>query len=280
MESFPKFEAHLDVILIAAVWCGAYWLAFSRVAVRLNQNPRPTKVQLISHICAVTTFVVGSVWPIHDVSEKSLYFVHMAQHMAFINLMSLFVVLSLPTWLARWLILRKFVLPIVRQSTRFITATILFNLLIIFFHWPTIVTVTLENGFLHFLAHFVMVLCFVVIWMVVISPSPEIRTPTPIMQMIFLFLQSVIPTLPASFLTFGTEPLYKVYVDLPKLYNLSALDDQRIAGLVMKLGGGLLIWALIAIVFFRWSSSEKAREVRYSASKDNKLDQEIQFSVK
>ncbi len=271
MEQFPKFEAHLDVILIAAIWCGFYWLAFSRVAPRLNQANKPTKVQLYSHICAVITFVVGSIWPVHDVSEKSLYFVHMAQHMAFINLMSLFIVLSVPTWLARWLILRKFVLPVVRRSTRFIAATVLFNLLIIFFHWPTVVTATLENGLLHFLAHFVMVLCFVVIWMVIISPAPEIRTPTPLMQMIFLFLQSVIPTLPAAFLTFGSDPLYKVYVDLPKLYSLSALDDQRIAGLVMKLGGGLLLWGVIAVVFFRWSSSEKARELRYKASKPNKL---------
>jgi len=271
MESFPQFEAHLDVVLIAALWCGAYWLAFSRIAPRLNQPTRPSRVQLAAHICAVLTFITGSVWPIHDVSEKSLYFVHMAQHMAFINLMSLFVVLSLPTWLARWMLLRKFVLPLVRKSTRFLTATVLFNLLIVIFHWPAVVTVTLESGFLHFLAHFVMVLCFVVIWMVIISPAPEIRTPTPIMQMIFLFLQSVIPTLPASFLTFGTEPLYKVYVDLPKLFNLSALDDQRIAGLIMKIGGGLLIWAVIAVVFFRWSSSEKARELRYVASKENKL---------
>ena len=275
MNSFPRFEAHIDVFLIAAIWCGAYWVAFSRTAPRLGQPRRPTNVQLISHVCAVVTFVTGSIWPIHDVSEKSLYFVHMAQHIAFINLMSLFIVMSIPTWLARWLLTRRFVLPIVKRASRFIMATLLFNLLIVFFHWPLIVTVTLENGLLHFLAHFVMVICFVVIWMVIVSPAPEIRTPTPIMQMVFLFLQSVIPTIPASFLTFGTKPLYKVYEDLPKLYSLDALEDQRIAGLVMKLGGGLLIWGMIAVVFFNWSSSEKARELRYAASKDNKLIQDI-----
>lgn len=271
MGLLPAFDAHIDVWLIASIWCGAYWVAFNRVAPRLSQSTRPTNLQLTSHICAVITFMAGSLWPVHDVSEKSLYFVHMAQHLAFINLMSLFIVMSVPSWLARWILVRKYVLPVIRFSTRFLPATILFNVLIVFFHWPTIVTLTLNNGLLHFLAHLTMVLCFVVIWMVIVSPAPEIRRSTPIIQMIFLFLQSVIPTIPASFLTFGSQPLYKVYVDLPKMFSLDALEDQRIAGIVMKLGGGLLLWAVIAVVFFQWSSSENKRELRARESIGNKL---------
>lgn len=274
MDSFPSFEAHFDVWIIASIWCGAYWVAFARIAPRLSQPTKPTTVQLLSHIAAITTFLTGSLWPVHDVSEKSLYFVHMAQHLAFINLMSLFIVMSVPSWLARWILVRKWVLPVVRKATRFLMATILFNALIVFFHWPVIVTLTLNNGLIHFLAHFVMVICFVVIWMVIVSPAPEIRRPTPIIQMIFLFLQSVIPTIPASFLTFGSTPLYKVYVDLPKLFSLTALEDQRIAGLVMKLGGGLLLWGVIAVIFFQWSSSEGKRELRYRRSIGNKLKAE------
>ncbi|MFN8016061.1 MAG: cytochrome c oxidase assembly protein [Acidimicrobiia bacterium] len=271
MNSLPPFEAHADVFIISFIWCGAYWAAFSRLAPRLKQSTKPSKVQLTAHICAVATFITGSIWPVHDVSEKSMYFVHMAQHLAFINLMSLFIVMSVPTWLARWIIVRKFVLPVVRKGSRFIYATLLFNLLIVFFHWPAVVTLTLENGLLHFLAHLTMVLSFAVIWMVIVSPAPEITRPTPIMQMIFLFLQSVIPTIPASFLTFGNKPLYKVYDNLPKLFSMDALEDQRVAGLIMKIGGGLLLWGVIAIVFFKWSSTESKREIRYRESQNNKL---------
>lgn len=271
MVEFPPFEAHIDVWLIAGLWCGAYWLAFVRVAPRLGRPTRPTTTQLSSHICAVLIFLIGSLWPVHDVSEQSLYLVHMVQHLAFINVMALFIVMSIPSWLARWILARRYILPVVRKATRFIPATILFNLLIVFFHWPAFVTLTVNNGFVHFLAHLVMVLSFVIIWMVIVSPAPEIRRPTPLIQMLFLFLQSVIPTIPASFLTFGTEPLYKVYVDLPKLFSLSALEDQRIAGLVMKLGSGLLIWGVIAVIFFQWSASENNRELRYRRAKGNRI---------
>ncbi|HMS24660.1 MAG TPA: cytochrome c oxidase assembly protein [Acidimicrobiia bacterium] len=271
MNQFPSFETHFDVWLIALIWSGAYWVAFVRIGARLGQPTRPTRVQLIAHCAAVLTFLGGSLWPVHDVAEKSLYFVHMAQHLAFINLMALFIVMSIPSWLARWILVRRGILPVVRVATRFLPATILFNVLIVVFHWPAFVTLTVNSGLIHFFAHLVMVLCFVVIWMVIVSPAPEIRRSTPIVQMIFLFLQSVIPTLPASFLTFGSRPLYKVYEDLPKLFSLSALEDQRIAGLVMKLGGGLLLWAVIAVIFFQWSTSETNRELRFRRQNANKL---------
>ena len=267
----PSFSAHIDVWLIAGIWCGAYWMAFARLAPRLGKPIKPSNWQLSAHICAVLTFLIGSLWPVHDVSEDSMYFVHMAQHLAFINVMALFIVMSVPSWLARWIIVRKHVLPVVRFATRFIPATILFNLLIVFFHWPAVVTLTIENGLIHFLAHLTMVISFVIIWMVIVSPAPEIRRPTPIVQMLFLFLQSVIPTIPASFLTFGSKPLYKIYVGLPKMFSMSALEDQRTAGLVMKLGSGLLIWGVIAVIFFRWSAWESRRELRYLRSKSNRM---------
>ncbi len=65
------------------------------------------------------------------------------------------------------------------------------------------------------------------------------------------------PTVPASFLTFGASPLYKFYEHVPHLFGLSTLDDQQIAGLIMKIGAGLLLWMVIAVVFFRWAAEEE-----------------------
>lgn len=271
MKNLPAFELHIDVFLIAAIWCLLYAVAFIRLAPKLGRDTRPTKFQLINHICAIITFVVGSTWPVHDVSEKSMYFVHMTQHLAFINLMAIFVIFSIPTWLARYILVRKYILGITRFCVRFLPATIIFNLLIVIFHWPAFVEATLNNGLLHFTAHFFMVVGFIIVWMVIVSPLPEIVRPTPIVMMIFLFLQSIVPTIPASFLTLGSKPLYKVYVDLPKMFGISAIDDQRIAGLIMKIGQGLLIWGMIAVIWFTWSIEERARELRFTAQKRNKL---------
>jgi putative membrane protein len=272
MRNLPDFEIHVDVYLIVGAWCLLYAMAFVRLAPRLGRSSRPTRFELSNHICALITFIVGSTWPVHDISEKSMYFVHMIQHLAFINLLAIFVIFSVPTWLARFIFVRKYLKTIMRFSTRFIPATIVFNLLIVFYHWPAFVEATLNSGLLHFLAHTTMVFGFIIVWFVVLSPVPEIARPSPIVQMIFLFLQSIVPTIPASFLTLGSEPLYKSYEKLPKMFSMSALEDQQAAGLIMKIGQGLLIWAMIAVIWFTWSISERSRELRFQSEKTNKLE--------
>ena len=77
---------------------------------------------------------------------------------------------------------------------------------------------------------------------------------TPPAQMMYLFVQSLAPTIPASFLTFGTTLLYPVYGTFPRIWGVSALDDQLIAGLMMKIGGGFILWGFIAMIFFRWAA--------------------------
>jgi putative membrane protein len=66
---------------------------------------------------------------------------------------------------------------------------------------------------------------------------------------------------PASFLTFASSPLYEGYVGKPRVWTgFDVVTDQRVAGLVMKLGGGLLLWGVIAVLFFRWNAQEERAE--------------------
>jgi putative membrane protein len=74
--------------------------------------------------------------------------------------------------------------------------------------------------------------------------------------MLYLFLQSVLPTVPASFLTFAERPIYHFYETVPHPW-IDALTDNRIAGLTMKLGGGALLWGIIAVLFFKWHAAEE-----------------------
>jgi cytochrome c oxidase assembly factor CtaG len=66
-----------------------------------------------------------------------------------------------------------------------------------------------------------------------------------------------LPTIPASFITFSTVAIYPVYGDAALTWGLTPLADQTIAGIVMKLGGGLIIWVTIAVIWFRWTSEER-----------------------
>jgi len=156
------------------------------------------------------------------------------------------------------LVLRpKILLRTVRRLTRFLPALLIFNVVLVFTHWPFMVNASLHSALVHFSLHAVLFLSSLIVWLPIVSPLPEVPRQPPVGQMLYLFAWSVVPTIPASFLTFGSSPLYKYYEHVPHLYGLTTLTDQQTAGLIMKIGAGLLLWGIIAVVFFRWASEEE-----------------------
>src|SRR4029077_10018207 len=216
---------------------------------------------------------VASDWPIHDVAERYLFSVHMVQHVAYSIVAAPLLLIGTPTWLARWLLSPRWLLATVRYLSRFIPATIVFNLVVIVTHTPIVVNAALEHALLHFGIHTLIFLSSLIVWMPLLSPLPEVPRLQPLGRMLFLFLQSVVPTVPASFLTFGDHPLYKFYETVPRLWGLSALDDMRFAGLIMKILVGFSLWITITIVFFRWYNAEESGSPARRVSRD--LDRDL-----
>jgi putative membrane protein len=138
-----------------------------------------------------------------------------------------------------------------------VVAVVVFNGVLLFTHWPAVVEASVSSEVVHFALHVLVVGSAVVMWWPVVSPLPEMPPISPPGQMLYLFVQSLAPTIPASFLTFGHQPLYQVYAGFPRIWGIDVLTDQLIAGLIMKLAGGLLLWGVIAAVFFRWASREQ-----------------------
>jgi putative membrane protein len=144
-----------------------------------------------------------------------------------------------------------------RFLTRPIVALIVFNGLLLFTHWPEVVEASVRSELTHFTLHVLLVGSAVLMWWPVMSPLVELPALTPPAQMMYLFAQSLAPTIPASFLTFGHTLLYPVYGTFPRIWGISALNDQLIAGLLMKLVGGFILWGFVATIFFRWHAREE-----------------------
>ncbi len=256
--AFPAFTPHPDVFLIVGLIVVGYVTALTRLGPDLAPagTPAATTFQKTCFGLGVFAIYLASAWPIHDLAEGYQYSIHMVQHLTYTMIAAPLLLLGTPAWLARWVLTPRWLFRSVRSMSRFVPAIVTFNLVIVITHWPAFVDLTLRSAVVHFLAHTVLLLSAFLIWMPIVSPLPEIPRLAPISRMVFLFLQTIVPTVPASFLTFGHHPLYRRYETLPKLWGLSALDDQLIAGLVMKIGAGLLLTALIAVIFFRWVATE------------------------
>ena len=74
-----------------------------------------------------------------------------------------------------------------------------------------------------------------------------------------MLLGVFLPTVPASFFTFSRFPIYGLYELAPRVYGIDAVTDQRVAGLLMKIGGGLILFTVMSVMFFRWHARERDR---------------------
>lgn len=256
--SLWQWHPHLDVWLLVAILVGGYLYAIRR----LGPSHAPGGGELVSRRQAICYFSgvvmlwIGADWPIHDVAEGYLFSVHMVQHMIFSFIAAPLLLMGTPAWLLRLALRPRWLLNAVRSLTRPLAAFLLFNAVIAVTHWPALVNQSVQSELLHFTLHSILFVASVLMWWPVVDPLPETRRLSQPGKMLYLFAQSILPTVPASFLTFGDHPIYSFYAHAPRLW-LDAVTDQRIAGLLMKLGGGLLLWAVIGVIFFRWHALEE-----------------------
>jgi putative membrane protein len=250
------WHAHPDVwVLMVALLVG--YVAILRWA--SPPGERATRSEVFCFVAGVLVLWLGADWPIHDLSEDFLFSVHMSQHMLFSFVAPPLLLMGLPRWLLRQLLAPAPLMRAARVLTRPLVALIVFNAFIAFSHWPAIVDLALRHEAVHFLVHLTLVTTSLMMWWPVVDRLPELSRLTPPTKMLYLFLQSVLPTIPASFLTFAQKPIYRFYESVPHPW-IGVVTDQRISGLIMKIGGGLILWGVIAVLFFRWHAAEERQE--------------------
>jgi cytochrome c oxidase assembly factor CtaG len=97
-------------------------------------------------------------------------------------------------------------------------------------------------------------------WLPVLHDRPELPKMSAPVKMVYLFAQSLLPNVPAIFLAFAERPLYQWYATAPRIWSgFDAVEDQQLAGAIMKTSGTLIVWGVIVVMFFRWyRDSERA----------------------
>jgi putative membrane protein len=253
------WHPHPDVWFLVLALGGGYWLALRKWGPRHVSpgEPPATRGQVVSFLLGVLTIWIAADWPIHELAEERLLSVHMTQHLLLSLVAPPLLLFGTPGWLLRSLLRPRWLLATVRTLARPFPALLLFNAFIAFSHWPVIVDAAVGSELAHFSLHAALVGTATLMWMPVLSPMfeiPRLRYPA---QMMYLFAQSIVPTVPASFLTFADGPIYQFYGLAAPLIGVDPVVDQRIAGLVMKIVGGFILWGFIAALFFRWNKQDE-----------------------
>lgn len=249
------WHPHPDVWLLVAALGGGYVWAVRRVGPRMVHPIERvvTRGQAVAFGLGLSSILAVSTWPVHDLGEH-LFTAHMAEHLVLALVTPPLLLGGMPAWMWRRLV--EPVLGAARVLTRPFVALVAFNAMLAFVHAPFVVELMLRSEPLHLVLHAVLFGAAVLMWTPVLNPLIELPRLSYPGRMFYLFLQSLVPTVPASFLTFGESVIYRPYAEVTRLWGLSAITDQQIAGLLMKIGGGFLLWGFIAVYFFKWFAVE------------------------
>ncbi len=255
------WQPHAEVWLLVAFLIGAYVYmvrVIGPTAVPAGQ-PVVTRRQVAWFVGAILMLWASSDWPIHDIGEKYLYSAHMLQHMMLSYFLPPMVLLATPEWLLRVLIGNGRLYSVLRWLCHPVVAAVAFNVTVMITHIPGVVNHSVQSAVLHYSLHVLVVSMGLLMWMPVIGPFPELRLGD-VGKMIYLFAQSIVPTVPAGWLVFAEGAVYKVY-DIPtRVWGLSVQEDQQIAGAIMKTGGSIFLWTVIGVIFFKSLNKQFRRE--------------------
>lgn len=255
IEGVP-FEFRLDAWILMTGLAAGYLWALHDLGPRLSDlDVRQVRRQRRLFMTGLVVLAATVSWPLDTIGDGYLFSIHMVQYLIMSFVAAPLLVAGTPGWMLK--VLTEPIRPVVMRLTRPLLALLIFNAVLVLSHWPGLVDLYLRNDPVHFGMHVLWVTAALVFWMPILSPCPD-RYPrlSPPLQMVYLFLSSVIPTLPASFLTWAETPFYPAYERAPRLWGISAIQDIQAAGLVMKLGGGIFLWTVITVIFFRWAPSQ------------------------
>lgn len=247
-----------DVLLVCIALGWGYLYAVTRLRVWFPEAGRVKHSQVVSFLVGVLVIYAASGSPLHDLSDKYLASAHMLQHVLLMLVAAPLLLAGIPSWLWQGLLRLRGVMPVARALTRPLVALAAFNTVLLLTHLPSAIELQVQQWWFHLFVHATQVAAGLLMWWPVLSPLPELPRLSYPLQMGYLFLQSLLPSVMAAFITFSDRVVYSVYANAPRIWGISPITDQQIAGGLMKLLGSIILWSFIAVAFFKWYAREEA----------------------
>lgn len=203
--------------------------------------------------------------PLHDLSDLYLFSTHMVQHLLLAQLFPLLFLLGLPPWMTRGLLRPRWAGAVWSRMAGVPVGFVLYTIVISIWHSPTLYNLMMrEHGF-HIVMHLMVMATATLMWWPVLGGDAVRRPLSSPAQMLYLFLLGTPMMAVAAMITFAEQPIYEWYALAPRFMGMSALEDQRLGGLLMWVPGGLFYWAVMSVVFFQWSARESRPELATEA---------------
>jgi putative membrane protein len=265
-DSHPRLEwfgdpAVLAPLLLLVVLYVRRFRAARREAGGRGAGP----LQAAAFAGAVLALLAALVSPIEGLGEDYLFSAHMLQHVLLGDIAPLLLLLSLSRVIMRPLTRRLAALeralgPLAHPAT----GLVVWLAVMYVWHIPALYDAAAESPLLHLLEHASFFAAGVAVWWPLVQPVPMRRRLSGLWPLAYIGTAKFGLAALGLYLTWSTDPLYPHYEQAPRIWGLSAVDDQNVGGAIMMVEQSLtFVLALVAVfigMLARSEADERRRE--------------------
>ena len=256
--SWTSWHGHPSVIAGLLILAVGYLLGVWPLRRRFGWASEVGSGQVTLFLTGTLLIFVALLSPLHELGDNYLFSAHMVQHLILTLVVPPLLLAGTPAWLLRPVLRFPHVFKVAKFLTKPVTAFILFNAVFVTWHMPVFYDLALRELEIHVLEHLMFLFAGLVLWWPILSPLPELPRAPYIVQVLYLFVQPTVPAILGAVITFSDHVLYEWYEAAPRVWSISALDDQQLGGLIMWVPGGLAFLVTLVVVFLMWAAKEES----------------------
>jgi putative membrane protein len=244
MPSATSWHAAWAEVALVLVLAGAYAAAARR--------HRPSRTRIAAFAASVSLLLLVSVTPLATIALHYLLAAHLVQNVVMAEWAPALAVAGLSAGMAAALARYR---P-VRAATHPLVALFAWLGAYGFWHIPAVYDYALRHAFALHLEHATYFLAGALLWWPVLQDAP--RNLSSGARAVYLFAAFVLASPIGLLLALLPEPIYDYYVEAPRLWGLTPLEDQQIAGVLMTVSEAVVFFAVFAFFFVRFMAEEEA----------------------
>jgi putative membrane protein len=230
-------------------------------------------LQALAFAGGMLALLVALVSPLDGLGDDYLFSAHMFQHVLIGDVAPLLILLGLSRVIMR---------PATRRLTNLerrlgplaspATGIALWLVLMYLWHIPALYDAAAEHALIHLLEHVSFFAAGVALWWPLIQPVPMRRRLTGLQPIAYIGTAKAGLAALGIFLTWSTTAIYPYYERTPRIWGLSPIEDQNVAGVIMMVEQSLTLALVLVTLFIRMLAQSETEQLRRERLEDRQAE--------
>jgi cytochrome c oxidase assembly factor CtaG len=259
---------NLDPVLLAATLAllAGYLAAIGPLRQRLGPGEAVSRRKVILFASGWLVLALAVFSPLDTIGRRYLFLASALQLLLITSLAAPLLFAGLPEWLVGLLLPTRALREMTRGFLFAVVAIVVFNGALLSWQIGPLFEASLHNDGLHTLRLLTLLIAGIINWWPLLTPlDRHTRFASPF-QILYLAAESVPLDFFGLVCIFVAAPFYPTYANAPRIFGISALTDQALAGGLLAIPNNVFDFILMSVIFFSWiERSDRAQRAREAA---------------